>query len=117
MIVSRNATGETVHAALREQLSDVRVDSYSNQSKNEDSIDVRQPGVTVLNKESVKGQEFDSVFILELDRFVPCREDAEFRAMYMMCTRARDRLFLVYGPKPLSAEATHALPGAEVLAR
>lgn len=75
------------------------------------------PGVTVLNKDSVKGQEFDTVFVLELERFIPCTIDAEFRAMYMMCTRARDRLFLVYGPERLSAVAEASLPSGDVLER
>ena len=73
------------------------------------------PGVTVLNKESVKGQEFDAVFILELEAFIPCTDDTMRRGMYMMCSRARDNLFLVYGPHALSVEAATALPGTDVL--
>ena len=117
VIVSQDATGESMCKALRKQLEGVRVDRYSNEKRNEDSIDVRRPGVTVLTKDSVKGQEFDTVFILELDRFVPCTTDAKLRAMYMMCTRARDRLFLVYGPRSLSATANAALPSSDVLKR
>ena len=85
--------------------------------KNEDSTNVLTDGVTVLNKKSVKGQEFDALFILELRRFIPCTNDAERRAMYMMCSRARDNLFLVYGPENLSARAWQALPGPEILER
>lgn len=72
--------------------------------------------MTILNKESVKGQEFDAVFILELEAFIPCTNDREHRAMYMMCTRARDQLFLVHD-RPLSAGAQAALPDASVLER
>lgn len=115
VIVSQDTTGKSMCKALHKQLPRARVDRYSNDLRNEDLIDVRRPGVTVLTKDSVKGQEFDTVFILELDRFVPCSTDAEFRAMYMMCTRARDRLFLVYGPKPLSAAQKAALPSKDVL--
>lgn len=117
MIVSQDTTGESMCKALRKQLEGVRVDRYSNEERNEDSIDVRRPGVTVLTKDSVKGQEFDTVFILELDRFLPCTTDAKLRAIYMMCTRARDRLFLVYGPRSLSATANAALPSSDVLKR
>ena len=74
-----------------------------------------EPGVTILNKESVKGQEFDAVFILELEAFIPCTTGVERRAMYMMCTRARDHLFLVH--ERLSARAAAALPDASVLER
>ena len=45
---------------------------------------IRRPGVTVLNRESVKGQEFDAVFIMELEAFIPCTNDAASRTMYMM---------------------------------
>ena len=37
--------------------------------------------------------------------------------MYMMCSRARDNLYLVYGPEPLSTKAEAALPWADVLER
>ena len=117
VVVHRNATGGAVREKLRGLLPQARVDMYSNHRKNEHSIDVRTPGITVLNKESVKGQEFDTVFILELDRFVPCTSDADCRAMYMMCTRARDRLFLFHGPGPLSDEARSWLPGTDILER
>ena len=117
VIVSQNATGDSVCELLSNQLKNQRVDKYSNRLQNEDDIDVRATGVTVLSKESVKGQEFDTVFILELEDFIPCTNDAEFRAMYMMCTRARDRLYLVHGPQPLSREARAALPDEDVLER
>lgn len=115
VIVSRNEAGKAIQKALGAQLTGVRIDRYSSKQQNEDWIDVRGAGITVLNKDSVKGQEFDTVFILELERFMPCRTDADFRAMYMMCTRARDHLFLVYGPAPLSAAARRALPGEGAL--
>ena len=117
VIVDQEPTGRWVHGSLSNRLPGTRVGIYSNKLKNEDSIDVRATGVTVLNKESVKGQEFDTVFVLELDRFIPCTIDAEFRAMYMMCSRARNNLFLVYGPEDLSAAAKSALPGEDVLDR
>ena len=75
------------------------------------------PGVTMLNKKSVKGQEFDTVFVLEVDDFLPCTAETERRALYMMCTRARDNLFLMYGPADLSPAVEGALPGPDILER
>ncbi len=117
VIVSRNETGSRLQDLLRNKLSDKRVDIYRNDQKNEDDIDILSPGVTILNKESVKGQEFDTVFILELESFIPCETLADKRAMYMMCARARDNLFLIYGPGTLSIQAENALPGPHVLER
>lgn len=73
VIVDQNPTGKEIHKLLRDRLPESRIDIYSSTDRNENSIDVRQPGVTVLNRKSVKGQEFDTVFILELECFIPCR--------------------------------------------
>ena len=115
VIVNRNDTGKGLHGDLGRRLPQRRIDIYSNEDRNEDSIEMLEPGVTILNKESVKGQEFDAVFILELEEFIPCTTDVECRAMYMMCTRARDHLFLVH--ERLSARAAAALPDTSVLER
>ena len=117
VVYSNQETGVELHRKLQERLPESRVDIYQHDKKNEDSTNVLRNGVTVLNKKSVKGQEFDTVFILELQRFIPCTNDAERRAMYMMCSRARDNLFLVYGPDNLSDRAWQALPGPEILER
>lgn len=117
VIVSQNDIGRALHRDLDGRLPDRRVDVYEHQQRNEDTIDVTAPGVTILNKESVKGQEFDTVFIVELEGFIPCGNDAERRAMYMMCTRARDHLFLVFGPRALTTDAEAELPGPTVLER
>ena len=118
VIVERNQTGLDLHAALTDGLPERRVDIYRFGQDDEDSIDLLEPGVTILNKKSVKGQEFDTVFILELDRFIPFADDSARRAMYMMCTRARDHLFLVHdAPADLSREAVDALPDPDVLER
>ena len=117
VIVDRNETGRGLLSMLKDRLPDsARIDFYEHSKKNEDWINILQPGITILNKESVKGQEFDAVFILELERFLPCADAAERRAMYMMCTRARDHLFLICGA-PLSAQILDALPETNVLER
>ena len=115
VIVNRNDTGKGLHGDLSRRLPQKRVDIYRNEDRNEDSIEILEPGVTILNKASAKGQEFDAVFILELEDFIPFGNDVERRAMYMMCTRARDQLFLVH--EHLSARAAAALPDASVLER
>ena len=118
VIVYSNETGERLCPLLRRELPKMRVDFYTNTRRNEERIDVLQDGVTVLNKESVKGQEFDAVFLLELHRFLPCRNESERRGMYMMCSRARDDLWLICGPDgPLTQAICDALPGADVLER
>jgi superfamily I DNA/RNA helicase len=117
VIVSSNDTGTSLRSELQKLLPGYRVDQYTNELKNENGIQLDKPGITIVNKESVKGQEFHSVFILELEQFIPCKTDAMYRAMYMMCARARDFLWLVYDPAVLSDEAKAELPGPDKLRR
>ena len=118
VIVDQNETGRDLHQALRQKLPESRVDFYNNSLRNEGQINMLDDGVTVLNKESVKGQEFDTVFILELHRFLPCRTDGQRRAMYMMCSRARDDLWLICGPGGrITSAIDDELPGPDIVER
>ena len=117
VIVNRNPTGSGLRSRLSRILPNSRVDMYESRWENDAGINLLAPGVTILNKESTKGQEFDTVFVLELDHFIPCATETERRAMYMMCTRARDNLFLLYGPHDLAPAAAVALPGPDILER
>lgn len=116
IVVYANDTGRQLHEQLAEKLKPRRVDLYSHEQQNEDYINMLEEGVTILNAKSAKGQEFDAVFILELERFVPCRTATQKRVMYMLCTRARDMLFLIH-ERQLSSLAAAALPGPDLLER
>ena len=118
VVVDQNSTGERLHTMVRQRLPRLRCDIYTFKKTNEKSINVLEPGITILNKESVKGQEFDTVFVLELQQFLPCYSDADKRAMYMMCSRARDDLWLICGPYGrLNPAILNALPDADILER
>ena len=117
VIVDDEHFGSSLHSKLCELLPEERVDRYTSTQQNENSIRLLEPGVTVLNRRSVKGQEFDTVFILQLESFIPCTTNAMRRWMYMMCARARDNLLLVHGPAHLSVAALRALPSSDVLER
>jgi superfamily I DNA/RNA helicase len=116
IVVDRNEVGERIHSELSRRLPARRIDIYISGKYHEDTIALLDEGVTILNKESVKGQEFDTLFILQLERFIPCLTEEMSRAMYMMCARARDYLFLMHVP-PLSSAAQAALPGPNILER
>jgi superfamily I DNA/RNA helicase len=116
IVVHRNDRGERIHDQLTRRLPNRRIDIYTSQRNNEDTIALLEEGVTILNKESVKGQEFDALFILELEQFIPCVTDEMRRAMYMMCARARDYLFLMHSAS-LSMASEAALPGSDILER
>ena len=72
------------------------VSSYSSQQKGNVNIDFSSGGIVVLNDKSVKGIEFDIVFIL-IDGFRAISNDTESlkKRMYVMSSRARERLYLL----------------------
>ncbi|MCP4274656.1 Uncharacterized conserved protein [Marisediminitalea aggregata] len=72
------------------------VSTYYYQQKGNVNIDFSQGGIVVLNDKSVKGIEFDEVFII-IDGFKAVGGDIESlkKRMYVMASRARERLFLV----------------------
>ena len=71
------------------------VSSYSNEDKQSVNIDFSQGGIVVLNSQSVKGIEFDSVFIV-IDGFKLYNNDVTDvkKQFYVMTSRAREKLIL-----------------------
>ena len=112
-----NATGKTLYSRLRNQLAGQRVDFYTSKEKNENYIDLLEPGVTVLNVQSIKGQEFDTVFVMEIDKLLLQANEVNKRKMYMLCARARDNLFLMHEGDRLPRALLEQLPSAEILER
>src|SRR6185436_11990784 len=96
-----------------------RIDAYTKDTAKgaERGIRLLDPGVTVLTGEAVIGLEFDTVYLLDLARSLPCRTETARRRMYMLCARARDMLFLVNGPVKLRPDALAALPSKDYLTR
>lgn len=117
VIARDNRTVDGLRTTLAERLPGAAVHAYTHGSRNEDRIDVTKPGITVLNVSSAKGQEFDTVFVAELEKFLPPGSPLERRRMYMMCTRARDHLFLVQHRAGLLGAVERSLPGPEILLR
>ncbi|AMO54986.1 hypothetical protein GZ77_00035 [Endozoicomonas montiporae] len=72
------------------------VSTYFSDQKGSVNIDFGNGGIVVLNDKSVKGIEFDIVFIL-VDGFKPISNDKEslMKRLYVMSSRARERLYLL----------------------
>ena len=71
------------------------VSTYSESQKGDVDIDFSYGGIVVLNDKSVKGIEFDTVFII-IDDFKVVNNDMESlkKRFYVMSSRAREKLFL-----------------------
>ena len=117
VVVDRNDTGLAILARLRRRLEGHRVDFYSNKQRNEDTINLLEPGITVLNEKSIKGQEFDAVFIMEIGRFLARATDVGRRVMYMLCSRARDNLVFMHEGDRLPSVLLSQLPGPDLMER
>lgn len=107
------------HILLNALLPNDRIDYYTSQAAPgaEQAIKMRDRGVTIISGQSAIGLEFETVFLQDLNRSLPMRQDVDYRRMYMLCSRARDTLILVNGPVTLSAAQLAALPPPPLLER
>lgn len=96
-----------------------RVDYYTSKAdpRAEQAIKMRDRGVTIISGQSAIGLEFETVFLQDLYRSLPMTAKVDYRRMYMLCSRARDTLILVNGPRALSVAQLANLPGPSLLER
>ncbi len=82
------------------------VQMYLSDMEGQRQVDFSTPGIKILTLASMKGLEFDTVFLPELQSYyVPDPSAEEFRRkMYVAATRAKNELYLFYtgeGEPPL----------------
>jgi predicted RNA-binding Zn-ribbon protein involved in translation (DUF1610 family) len=58
-------------------------------------IDFRNGGIIVINQQSVKGLEFDTVYIADIDSYSGRDRDELMKKFYVMVSRARDDVVLL----------------------
>ncbi len=115
--VVHNGTGECLYSRLSDRLSAETVRIYTTDRKNENKIGLLKRGITILNVGSIKGQEFDTVFVMEIGKLLLHSNAVNQRRMYMLCARARDNLFLMHEGHGLPDALLERLPGPEFLER
>lgn len=61
-------------------------------------LEFDKPGISILNQASCKGLEFDAVFLVGLEglAFQDHEEDFLKMKLYVMCSRSRESLFLIW---------------------
>jgi DNA helicase II / ATP-dependent DNA helicase PcrA len=87
----------------------IRVQTYSSSSKdhkNDEALVFDEPGVTVLCYGSSKGLEFDTVFLPEIQASPvdPSSSDVARMQLYVMCSRARTRLYLMISDRERTSD-------------
>lgn len=116
-----DAIRQDYYRRLCSALGDSRVHTYhaDGGKKLANGIPFDEPGmVLVINQASCKGLEFSSVFIVDMQEARIDQSMLDFfkMGMYVMCSRARDELFLTYVASPGASYPILAhLPGPELL--
>ena len=81
--------------ATNPNFSEVRVSHYRYGS--EMNLDFTKGGISIINAQSCKGLEFDTVFLADINEHKNFTTDSDFikKRFYVMASRARERLFLL----------------------
>ncbi len=101
VVVANDSTRERYISSMRDlelSLDNSRpvISTYSSKDKNAVSIDFSQGGIVILNDKSIKGLEFDIVYII-LDDFKIYNNDQTSmkKRLYVMSSRAIEKLALL----------------------
>lgn len=106
VIVDSNDDREFFTSQLSQRLTNYTVQTYSSQEykKSNDLIFDKQGVITVLNRKSCKGLEFDLVFVPQLQNFTI--DDSNLTTfkmnMYVICSRARSELVFMCNDEEVS---------------
>ncbi|WP_406477358.1 AAA family ATPase [Streptomyces sp. NBC_01615] len=86
-----------IQLQLAENGLESSVQAYISNDVNRRSMDFTQHRVQIVNIASMKGLEFDSVFVPDLDFYSEDPSSADIRMRFhVLCTRARDELYFGY---------------------
>lgn len=101
-----------IYDELRARGLPVPLQTYSTNDNGHKRLDFRSPAVTIVNYQSLKGLEFDTVFVPDLQQVTRDPTSASTRMLfYVVMSRARHELHLSYcggGPAP---EILHEIRG------
>ena len=80
-------------------------------------VDFGRPGILLVNQQSLKGLEFDSVIVADLHaHFVRRNSLMHKKVLYVTTSRARERLYIFY-ERNRSCPVLAEMPGPEILKR
>jgi len=89
MIIRKNRDGEIFWGCANyRELNCVYTKHYVD-------IDFGNGGIAVINQQSIKGLEFDTVYIADIDAFQDNERDGLMKKFYVMVSRARDDVILL----------------------
>jgi len=85
-----------------------------NNSKPYVNIDFGNGGIAVINQQSIKGLEFDTVYIADIDTFQDNDRDSLMKKFYVMVSRAREDIFFLRTGE-ISRHVEEILPNDETI--
>ncbi|QEV18282.1 AAA family ATPase [Streptomyces alboniger] len=86
-----------IHRGLAERGHAASVESYVSSDVNRSVVDFSSHRVHIIHTASMKGMEFDTVFVPDLDAYPEDPTGASARRRFhILCTRARNALYLIH---------------------
>ena len=95
---------EQVFSYLKDDVPDSDIQMYINgdgKYGNASALKMGLAGIKVLNDQSAKGTEVDTVFLVDVDRRQNFSRDQEAMTLFVLCSRARTSLYFLGNTKGL----------------
>jgi superfamily I DNA/RNA helicase len=121
--LGKDRVRENYHRELTDHApKTTRVQTYSSVDKrhrNVHNLEFDKPGISVFNQASCKGLEFDAVFLVGLEGVAWQDQEEDFLKMklYVMSSRSRESLFLIWNGRETEHPALLDLMPSEPLVR
>jgi superfamily I DNA/RNA helicase len=117
VITSDNSSWEAIRQLIEPLCSEQGLHFACYNSQVKKPIDFNNAGIVLLNLQSMKGLEFDSVLVADLHRHSVRTNSAEHKMrMYVASSRPRERLYLFHDRNQRSP-ILDDMPGEDVLGR
>ena len=98
VIADRKSIQHQLYRIIKPQIGTIPLTMYVSGDENHrdaSALKIGLPGVKLINDQSAKGTEFDTVFLIDVDRRMPRSPDESAMMMYVLCSRARTSLYFL----------------------
>ncbi len=117
VVTANNRSQDIMRAQLEPLCRRSQVAFQVYRSAHPTRVDFSAPGIILLNQQSLKGLEFDSVLIADLhEHYIRRDSSAHKMILYVATSRARERLYLLHD-RTRECPVLADMPGPEVLNR
>ena len=87
-----------IYSIIKKYADTIHLSMYISEDEthgDETALKIGVPGIKIINDQSAKGTEFDTVFLIDVDRRRSRSADEDAMKMFVLCSRARTSLFFL----------------------